>query len=141
MDYFASGKIGTTLVSIQNRSLDFVNIRNDVTVSYGESIYPAKDQASIDENGKLALEIKTAFLSRHDQVWAELIGDAYLEELHNPKELLQFTPVFSPQLQPGQLVVVYQLDRVRIEFKLFKLLQVQSHVPRFVTTCTAVEII
>lgn len=142
VDYFASGEIGTTLVSIQNRSLDFANIRNDIKVRYGESIYPATDQASIDENGKITLEIQNAFLSRHDQVWAEQIGDAYLDELRDPKELLQSTLVFSPTLQPGQLTVVYQLDRVRIQFKLFRLLQSQHHThPRWQTGVTAVEII
>ena len=81
-------------------------------------------------------------LSRQDQAWAQLIGDTYLDELSDLKEVLQATLVFSPQLQPGQLLVVYQLDRVRIEFKLFRLLQVQHHThPRWQTGVTALEII
>ena len=64
----------------------------------------------------------------------------YLKELSNLKEVLQFTLVFSPRLQSGQLVVVYQLDRVRIDFKLFRLVQVQHHThPRWQTQVTALE--
>lgn len=141
VDYFASGEIGTTLVLITSRSLDFVNLRNDVNVNYGEAVYPAKNQRSIDENGEFTFNLQNSLLSKDDQAWAELIGDTYLDELSELKELLQFTLVFSPALQPGQLVVVYQLDRVRIEFKLFRLLQVQHHIPRWQTGVTAVEII
>ena len=142
MDYFASGEIGTTLTSIQNRSLDFVNIRNDIKVPFGHGIHNAQDQRSIDVNGKITLDIQNAFLSRHDKIWAEQIGESYLDELRDPKELLQPTLVFSPNLQPGQLVVLYQLDKVRIAFKLFRLLQVQHHAhPQWRTGVTALEII
>ena len=144
VDYFASGEIGTTLVSIQNRSLDFVNLKNDVSVGFGDTAYNAKDQGSIDDNGEKTFNLSTSqpLLSRQDQVWAQLIGDIYLNELKDIKEVLQFTLVFSPTLQPGQLVVVHQLDRVRIEFKLFRLLQVQHHTfPRWQTQATALEII
>ena len=142
VDYFASGELGTTLVSIQNKSVDFVNLRNDVNVNYGEAVYPTKNQRSIDENGEFTFDLQNSLLSKYDQVWAELIGDTYLDELSDLKELLQATLVFSPMLQPGQLVVVYQLDRVRIEFKLFRLLQAQHHThPRWQTGVTALEII
>ena len=142
VDYFASGEIGTTLTSIQNRSLDFVNIRNDIKVPFGHGIHNAQDQRSIDVNGKITLDIQNAFLSRHDKIWAEQIGESYLDELRDPKELLQPTLVFSPNLQPGQLVVLYQLDKVRIAFKLFRLLQVQHHAhPQWRTGVTALEII
>ena len=144
VDYFASGEQGTTLVSIQNRSQDFVNLKNDVNIGFGDRVYPAKKQRSIDENGEKTFNLGTSqpLLSRQDQAWAELIGDIYLDELSDLKELLQFTLVFSPTLQPGQLIVVYQVDRVRIEFKLFRLLRVQHHThPRWQTGVTALEII
>ena len=144
VDYFASGEQGTTLVSIQNRSQDFVNLKNDVNIGFGDTAYPTKNQRSIDENGEHTFNLGTSqpLLSRQDQAWAELIGDYYLNELSDLKEVLQFTLVFSPTLQPGQLVVLYQLNRVRIEFKLFKLVQVQHHThPRWQTSVTALEII
>lgn len=144
VDYFASGEVGTTLVAIQNRSLDFVNLKNDVSVGFGDTAYNAKDQVSIDENGEKTFNLGTSqpLLSRQDQVWAQLIGDIYLKELKDIKEVIQFTLVFSPMLQPGQLVVAYQMDRVRIEFKLFRLLQMQHHTfPRWQTQVTALEII
>ena len=144
VDYFASGEQGATLVSIQNRSQDFVNLKNDVNVGFGDRVYPAKDQTSIDEHGEKTFNLGTSqpLLSRQDQAWAELIGDTYLDELSDLKEALQFTLVFSPHLQSGQLIVVYQLDRVRIEFKLFKLVQVQHHThTRWQTSVTALEII
>ena len=144
VDYFASGEQGTTLVSITNRSLDFVNLKNNVNVGFGDRVYPAKDQTSINENGEKTFNLGTSqpLLSRQDQAWAQLIGDTYLDELSDLKELLQFTLVFSPTLQPGQLIVVYQVDRVRIEFKLFRLLRVQHHThPRWQTGVTALEII
>ena len=144
VDYFASGEQGTTLVSIQNRSQDFVNLKNDVNIGFGDRVYLAKDQTSIDEHGEKTFNLGTSqpLLSRQDQAWAELIGDTYLDELKEIKEVLQFTLVFSPTLQPGQLVVVYQLDRVRIDFKLFRLLQVQHHThPRWQTGVRALEIV
>ena len=144
VDYFASGEQGTTLVSITNRSQDFVNLRNDINIGFGDRVYPAKDQTSIDENGEKTFNLGTSqpLLSRQDKTWAELIGDTYLDELSDLKELLQFTLVFSPTLQPGQSIVVYQVDRVRIEFKLFRLLRVQHHThPRWQTGVTALEII
>ena len=144
VDYFASGEQGTTLVSIQNRSQDFVNLKNDVNIGFGDTAYPTKNQRSIDENGEHTFNLGTSqpLLSRQDQAWAELIGDYYLNELSDLKEVLQFTLVFSPTLQPGQLVVLYQLNRVRIEFKLFKLVEVQHHThPRWQTSVTALEII
>ena len=144
VDYFASGEQGTTLVSITNRSQDFVNLRNDINIGFGDTVYPTKKQRSIDENGEKTFNLGTSqpLLSRQDQAWAQLIGDTYLDELSDLKEVLQATLVFSPQLQPGQLLVVYQLDRVRIEFKLFRLLQVQHHThPRWQTGVTALEII
>ena len=144
VDYFASGEQGTTLVSITNRSQDFVNLRNDINIGFGDTVYPTKKQRSIDENGEKTFNLGTSqpLLSRQDQAWAELIGDTYLDELSDLKELLQFTLVFSPTLQPGQSIVVYQVDRVRIEFKLFRLLRVQHHThPRWQTGVTALEII
>ena len=142
VDYFASGELGATLVSIQNKSVDFVNLRNDVNVSYGGTFYNTKNQTSIDANGEFTFDLKNSLLSKYDQVWAELIGDAYLDELSELKELLQSTVVFSPTLQPSQLVVVYQLDRVRIDFKLFRLLQAQHQTfPRWRTGVTALEIV
>ena len=144
VDYFATGEQGSTLVSIQNRSLDFVNLKNDINVGFGDAIYPTKNQRSIDENELKTFNLGTSqpLLSRQDQAWAELIGDTYLDELSDLKEVLQFTLVFSPTLQPGQLVVLYQLNRVRIEFKLFKLVQVQHHThPRWQTSVTPLEII
>ena len=127
VDYFASGEQGATLVSITNRSLDFVNLKNNVNVGFGDRTYPTKNQRSIDQHGEFTFNLGTSLLSRQDKTWAELIGDTYLDELSDLKELLQPTLVFSPSLQPGQLLVVYQLDRVRIEFKLFRLLQAQHH--------------
>ena len=144
VDYFASGEQGTTLVSIQNRSQDFVNLKNDVNVGFGDTAYNTKKQRSIDEHGEKTFNLGTSqpLLSRQDRIWAELIGETYLDALSDLKEALQFTLVFSPMLQSGQLVVVYQLDRIRIEFKLFKLVQVQQHTdPRWQTGVTALEII
>ena len=144
VDYFASGEQGTTLVSITNRSLDFVNLKNDVNVGFGDTAYNTKKQRSIDEHGEKTFNLGTSqpLLSRQDKTWAELIGNTYLDALSDLKEVLQFTLVFSPTLQPGQLVVLYQLNRVRIEFKLFKLVQVQHHThPRWQTNVTALEII
>ena len=142
-DYFASGEQGTTLVSIQSRSLDFVNLRNNINVGFGDRNYPAKNQRSIDEHEERTFNLGTSqtLLSRQDRVWAELIGDRYLKELSSLKEVIPMVLVFSPELQPGQLVVVYQLDRVRIEFKLFRLLQVQHNTRRWQTGVTALEII
>ena len=144
VDYFASGEQGTTLVSIQNRSQDFVNLKNDVNIGFGDTAYPTKNQRSIDENGEHTFNLGTSqpLLSRQDQAWAELIGNYYLDELSDLKETLQFTLVFSPELQSGQLVVVHQLDRVRLEFKLFKIVQLQHHThPRWQANVTAIEII
>ena len=144
VDYFASGETGTTLVSIQNRSQDFVNVRNDVNVAFGDRIHNAKDQTSIDEHSEKTFNLGTSqpLLSRRDKAWAELIGDAYLNEFKDIKEVLQFTLVCSPTLQPGQLILVYQLDRVRIAFKRFRIAQVQHHTfPRWQTQVTALEIL
>ena len=141
VDYFVSGELGTTLVNISNRSLDFVNLRNDVSIGYGDAIYPAKNETSITEHGELSFRLENSLLRQFDSVWAELIGDSYLNELSSLKELLTATLVFSPQLQPGQLMVVYQQSRLRIAFKLFRLLQVQHHIPRWQTSVVAVEII
>ena len=104
---------------------------------------PQKTKRSINEHGEKTFNLGTSqpLLSRQDQTWAELIGDAYLNELKDIKEVLQFTLVFSPQLQPGQLVVLYQMDRVRIEFKLFRLLQVHHIALRWQTGVTAVEVL
>ena len=144
VDYFASGERGTTLVSIESRAPDFVNLRNDINVGYGAAIYNTKNQESIDDNGEFTFNLQTSqrLLSNQNQAWAEIIGDIYLNELSTLKEVLQFTLVFSPKLQSGQLVVVYQLERVRIDFKLFRLVQVHHHTyPRWQTGVTALEII
>ena len=144
VDYFASGERGTTLVSIQSRAPDFVNLRNDINIGYGATTHNTRSQRSIDANGEFTFNLQTSqrLLSKQDKPWAEIIGDTYLKELSNLKEVLQFTLVFSPRLQSGQLVVVYQLDRVRIDFKLFRLVQVQHHThPRWQTQVTALEII
>ena len=141
VDYFASGELGTTLVGIQTRSQDFVNLRNDVNVGYGQGTKNTKSQSSIDANGQFTLDIEGSLLSRFDEVWAELIGQAYCEQLCELKELLTFTLVFSPSLLPGQLLVLYQQDRIQIDFKLFKLLSVQHHIPRWQTGVTALEIV
>ena len=135
---------GTTLVSIQSRAPDFVNLRNDINIGYGATTHNTRSQRSIDANGEFTFNLQTSqrLLSKQDKPWAEIIGDTYLKELSNLKEVLQFTLVFSPRLQSGQLVVVYQLDRVRIDFKLFRLVQVQHHThPRWQTQVTALEII
>ena len=144
VDTFASGEHGATLVSIQSRSQDFVNLKNEINVGFGDAIYPAKDQTSIDEHGEKTFNLGTSqpLLSRQDRAWAELTGDIYLDELSGLKEVLQCTLVFSPALQPGQLAIIYQLDRLKIEFKLFRLLQVQHHThPRWQTSVTALEIV
>ena len=142
VDYFASGELGTTLVTIQSRQLDFVNLRNNVSIGYGGAFYPAKDETSINELGELSFSLENSLLSRFDAAWAELLGDTYLDELGSLKELLQFTVVFSPALESGQLIVLYQLDRLRIEFKLFRLVQVQHHIhPRWQTNVTALEVV
>ena len=141
VDYFVSGELGTTLVGIQTRSQDFVNLRNDVNVGYGEAIDNTKSQSSIDANGQFTLDIEGSLLSRFDKAWAEVIGQVYCEQLCELKELLTFALVFSPQLRPGQLLVLYQQDRIQLDFKLFKLLSVQHHIPRWQTGVTALEII
>lgn len=144
VDYFASGERGTTLVSIQSRAPNFVNLRNDINIGYGATTHNTKNQRSIDDNGEFTFNLGTSqrLLSKQDKPWAEIIGDTYLKELSNLKEVLQFTLVFSPRVQSSQLVVIYQLDRVRIDFKLFRLVQMQhaTH-PRWQTGATALEII
>ena len=40
VDYFASGEQGTTLVSIQSRSQDFVNLKNDINIGFGDTDLP-----------------------------------------------------------------------------------------------------
>lgn len=142
VDYFASGEIGTTLVSIQSRSLDFVNVKNEVNVTYGGTSYTTDNQRSIDEHDNLPLTIDNALLNRHDKAWSVVIGDLLLKELSVIKEQLQFTLVFSPTLQPGQLVVVYQSDRLWIDFKKYRLVKVVHYThPRWRTVVTANEII
>ena len=140
VDYFASGELGTTLVGIQTRSQDFINLRNDVNVRYGQGTKNTKSQSSIDANGQFTLDVEGSLLSRFDEVWADMIGQAYCEQLCELKELLTFTLVFSPSLLPGQLLVLYQQDRIQIDFKLFKLLSVQHHIPRWQTGVTAIEV-
>ena len=141
VDYFASGELGTTLVGIQTRSQDFINLRNDVNVGYGDTFDNTKSQPSIDANGQFTLDIPGSLLSRFDKAWAEVIGQVYCEQLCELKELLKFTLVFSPTLLPGQLLVLYQQDRIQLDFKLFKLLSVQHHIPRWQTSVTALEIV
>ena len=56
------------------------------------------NQASINANAELTLNIKTAqlLLSEHDAVWVAIAGDAYLNLLSEIKELVQFSMVYSP---------------------------------------------
>ena len=65
------------------------------------TFYPTKNQRSIDENGEFTFDLQNSLLSKYDQAWAELIGDTYLDELSDLKELLQATLVFSPSLAAG----------------------------------------
>ena len=144
VDYFASGERGATLVAIQNRSQDFVNIKNEVRVGYGIATYATKDTTSINENDKSTLTVGTSLrlLATQDQSWAELIGDTYLAELKDLKESLELTLVFSPSLQPGQLIVIYQEDRVQLDFKVFRVLQVRHATHRrWQTTAQVLEIV
>ena len=141
VDYFASGELGTTLVGIQSRSQDFINLRNDINVGYGGGIKNAKSETSIKANGQFTLDIEGSLLSRFDEAWAEVIGQVYCEQLCELKELLTFTLVFSPSLRSGQLLVLYQQDRIQLDFKLFKLLSVQHHIPQWQTGVTALEIV
>lgn len=141
VDHFASGEIGTSLVSVENRSIDFANLRNDVNVPFGDATYNTKHQQDIDENGEFTFNLQSTLLDKHDKAWAQIAGDTYLNELRKLKETLEFTLVFSPTLQPGQLVVIHQSDRLQIDFKLFRLLQVQHHIPHWQTQVTALEII
>ena len=39
IDKFISGEIGTTLVSIQDKHLDLVNLFNDITINFGTKLY------------------------------------------------------------------------------------------------------
>ena len=79
VDYFASGELGTTLVGIQTRSQDFINLRNDINVGHGGGIdRHARSETSIKANGQFTLDIEGSLLSRFDEAWAEVIGAGVL---------------------------------------------------------------
>ena len=142
IDFFCSGEFGTTLESIENRELDFINLFNKIEVGFGGEIHTEIDQNSIDENrGEFTFPVRAGdLLTDREQVWASLLAKSYLGELKDLKELITCILVFSPQLNPGQLMVVYQEDILGIGFKPFRILNVSHAVPSYKTQVLAREI-
>ena len=140
VDYFASGENGSTLINIRNRELDFINLFNKINISFGDKSISKDDETSIEENGEFELQVGGQLLDISDQEWASFIADSYLEELKDIRELLDLTVVFSPQLVPGQLVVIHQEHRLQIDFKLYRILNVHQNVPLYETNILAKEI-
>ena len=142
VDTFITSEADGRLVSIANLSQDFVNIKNSVSVGYGIHTYQKQDDTSITENSKAELRLSTSqkYLRSHDRVWAELIGDTYLNDLKRLKTALSLTLPFSPGQRVGQLVVVKQMDRVQIDFKIFKVVQVRPQLPQFQTDLNLIEV-
>ena len=142
VDAFITSEADGQLVSIANLSQDFVNIKNSVSVGYSIHTYQTQDDTSITENSKSELRLSPSqkYLRAHDKVWAELIGDTYLNDLKQLKTALNLTLPFSPGQRVGQLVVVKQEDRVQIDFKIFKAVQVRPRLPQFQTDLNVIEV-
>lgn len=142
VDAFVSGEIGTSLVALEDRAPDFVQLYNNVNVGFSDTIYNTKNQLSIDEHEEFALNIDAAqpLLSQHDAAWAEVTGDTYLALLSQIRELIQFSMVFSPSIHPGQLVVFHQTQGVSIEYTPFRVLRVNPRIPAWQTSVVAKEI-
>lgn len=125
VDYFASGHVENRLVGIGSRSLDFRNLRNDVSIQFGTRFYTGTDETSVDLYGKKRFSAAGSLLSRFDRDWAKEVGDQYLDLLSTLKETLRVRLVFSPEVRVSQLLVLFQTDRLNIDFKLFRVTQVR----------------
>lgn len=142
VDAFVSGVVGTSLVALSNRAPGFLQLFNNINVGFGDRLYNAKNQFSIDEHGEIALNIDTSqpLLSAHDAAWAEVAGETYKSLLSEVKELIQFSMVFSPSIRSGQLIVFHQTDRITIEYTAFRVLRVNHNIPAWQTQVVAKEI-
>ena len=142
VDTVVSGEFGATLVALSKRSLDFVNLYNEIVVPFGDASVTVIDDGSVDENGTFTFEVGRAFrlLGEHDQPWAELIAEAYLDELHELKERIEFAMAYSPLLQAGQLIVFHQTERIQVEYKPFRILQIRHSVPAYQTRILALQV-
>ena len=142
VDYFTSGEHGQTLVTIESRQPDFVNLYNDINVSYGDNIHNVKDEASIAVHGKrtLNLTVGKTLLSELDLFWAQKIANGYLKRLKDLKERLQLRLAFSPDLKAGQLIVVHQEKGLKLPHKAFTCVEATHEIPAWQTTAKVIEI-
>ena len=114
----------STLASVDRITHDFPNIYNFVEVPFADKITVAEDSQSIDEHGLFKFPVTIPPLTAHDQRWAQLLADAYLAELAQVRQLIEFTIKFSPRVQLGQLILLHETERIRIQHKKLRIVKI-----------------
>ena len=119
------GNFGT-LVDVTSKQDDFQNIYNSINVPYGDAgnFVNVSSEDSIDEHGKVEFDVDGSLLDNHDRPWAEILANQYCRELCDVKDLIEFTLIYSPELQLGNLILMHQEKRVGINYEKLRVLRV-----------------
>ena len=119
------GNFGT-LVDVTSKQDDFQNIYNSINVPYGDAgnFVNVSSEDSIDEHGKVEFDVDGSLLDNHDRPWAEVLANQYCRELCDVKDLIEFTLIYSPELQLGNLILMHQEKRVGINYEKLRVLRV-----------------
>ena len=143
VDHFVSGEVNPLLLALSSREADLAFLYNSITVAFGAGYeYNTKDPDSITQNNESELNLQNtkALLGDYDSVWAELLADSYLKQFATLKEVIRFTMIFTPHLQPGQLIVLHQTNRVKIQYKPYIVLSALHSATEWQTEVHAREI-
>ena len=132
------GNFGT-LVDVISKTDDFKNIYNSINVPYGDSgrFINESSEDSIDEHGKIEFDVDGSLLGNHDRPWAEILANQYCRELCDVKDLIEFTVVYSPELQLGNLVLIHQEARMGLNYEKLRVLRVNHNTKTWQTKVLA----
>ena len=129
-----------TLDSIESRSNDFPNLFTSVDVPYATYFYTLDSDNAIEEHGFLKYNVENSLLGEHDRPWAEMLGQSYLQELFEVRQLIEFTTVFSPGLKIGQMILLHQEERLNLEYLKVRALRIQHDITNWQTTILGREV-
>ena len=130
-----------TLANIDNRTIDYPNLYNSIDVPYGSDHFVTEEDAtSVSDHGKIKYIVQNNLLQSHDRPWAAILGERYLNDLSQFRELINFTIIYTPDLQLGMMVLLHQPGRINIDYKKMRVIRVTHNTKTWQTEVLGREI-
>lgn len=97
----------SNIIDVESTTLDYANIRNQVTVPFGDESIVRKDDTSILENNPKPMALGNKLLTEEQREWANHLAGMYIDDLKDIRDLVFVVMPLDTDIRVSHFVSLY----------------------------------